>query len=161
MEKCKVIKVKKTEDSWTTPSGKVMFKHLVQLEDGRKGWTFSEKFKEGEEASFITEDSKSNVGGVWYDTKFVWKEEDKAWGRSPEEQQSIIRQHSQEMALMRIAFEVDHGFVSKDDYNSGLIWAYTNEFEKDATLSTKTIEKPAEVKTEAIQDEIDLDDLPF
>lgn len=177
MERVKVTKVKKTEETFT-PQGtdKTLHKSLVALEDGRKGWTFSEKILPGEMELEI-ESSKANIDGTWYDYKFKLPKKDFPLptgyrGKSPEDQKSIIRQHSQEMALRRIEIEANLGLLDKDSYNESLIAAYTNMFERDATgeaatpapfpsLTRANSDEAPLVPPPGLDDEINLDDVPF
>lgn len=174
MERVKVLKVKKTEETFT-PQGtdKVLYKHLVALEDGRKGWTFSEKFQPGE-MEIEVEDARASVDGTWYDYKFKLPKRDFAPGgnggyRETEDdykakQRGMARAHAQEMAIRRIATEVSLGLLDKDSYNQTLLLAYTDFFARDAAgveakaAPLPTFSKPAPKPEE---EEINLDDIPF
>lgn len=174
MEHVKVVKVKKTQDSFT-PKGtdKVLFKHLVALEDGRKCWSFSEKFEAGNEYDAIIEESKSAVEGTWYDHKIKMAPKDQPFrygGRSPESQRSIIRQHSQEMALQQLQLEASLGMFDEKTYSTSLIWHYADAFEKDASngeapavIPVPAEQPPLEVleKQAPVEEDLNLDDIPF
>lgn len=171
MEHVKVVKVKKTADTFT-PKGtdKVLYKHLVALEDGRKCWTFSEKFEANQSYDVEIEAAKSAVEGVWYDHKIKFPPKEQPFrygGKSPESQKSIVRQHSQEMALRQLQIEVSLGLLDEKSYNSSLIWHYADAFEKDAGGAEvpPVVEQPPvsvlEENAPADDDEINLDDVPF
>lgn len=151
----KVLKVKKTTDSWKTPGGKELFVHLVAMENGDKGWTFSEKFVEGEEIEYDKTDSKKVIDNTWYDHKLnPVKKEFTPGQKSPEQQRSIVRQHSQEMALRFFEIQATLGEVKRLSFSDVAIMA--DQFEKDAGGAEVKIE-PKEVKEE----EPSFDDIPF
>jgi hypothetical protein len=122
----------------------------------------------------------SDINGTLESTRFgnkFKKDKDQfgsgtAFGRSPTDQRSIVRQHSQEMALRQLALEADLGFLDKDTYETSLIFKYADNYEADASSPTKSSptgnsEREETITTNAQPDEgywdkrLNSDDIPF
>jgi hypothetical protein len=101
----------------------------------------------------------TNCGWV----KWPSKPKTNGYGKTPEEQKSIVRQHSQEMAL-RYA-----GLKGKKDIKPAELIKLVDWFQKDANgvvikVKNTTEEPPDDAAPSDVQDveeEVNLDDIPF
>ena len=160
----KVTKVLKTTDQWTPP-GKTepLTVHLVRMENGDEGWTFSEKFVEGQVIDYDKLDSKKAISGKWYSFKLSpVKKEFQSFQKSPEQQQSIIRQHSQEMALRHYAILAQIGELKELGFSD--VASMADMYEKDVSGQVgaeNPVEAISDRKDEPTKDEIDLSGINF
>lgn len=166
----KIDKVLKTDNTWSPEKGTTLTVRMIKTFDGKKCWTFSEQFDnaEGTEVDVTLDDQKTRFvtykgGGVeykgkkgdWMDYKIMPIKDEgysggqKTFTKSPETQKSIVRQHSQEMALRRIWNEIAVGLLDSKTYTSEVLWKYVDEFEVDAQ---GTQEKSLESKSKGKDD---------
>ena len=170
----KIDKVLKTKDGWKPQgSDKEMFVSLIKTFDSKKFWTFSGKFEEGTEMDVDITESKRFVRtpkgdvtdkkgdkGFWVDQKInPVKVDFEKGGKSPEVQKNIIRQHSQEMALLFLNTQAMLRQIEEVSFSD--VQSLTDMFESDVQVTPKKLVESKSKGKDDTTAELDLDSIPF